>query len=74
MWTLEQIAQNVKGKVLGDGAWEVNSVATLKSAKSHQVSFLANSKYTKYLESTNAGAVLVTQKMAEAVTGNAIIV
>ena len=74
MWTLEQIAQNVKGKVLGDGAWEVNSVATLKSAKSHQVSFLANSKYTKHLESTNAGAVLVTQKMAEAVTGNAIIV
>ena len=74
MWTLEQIAQHLKGEVLGDSTWAVDSVATLKAAKPHQISFLANSKYTKYLESTSAGAVLVTQEMSGAVTGNAIIV
>ena len=74
MWTLEEIAEHVSGQVIGDSSWQIDNVATLKAANVRQISFLANSKYTKYLASTNAGAVLVTQKMADSVAGNAIIV
>ena len=74
MWTLEQIAQHVNGEVLGDDTWQVDSVSTLKTATKHQISFLSNSKYTKYLSSTKAGAVLASKQTATSVTGNAIVV
>jgi UDP-3-O-[3-hydroxymyristoyl] glucosamine N-acyltransferase len=74
MWTLEQIAQHVNGEVLGDDTWQVESVGTLKTATKHQISFLSNSKYAKYLSSTNAGAVLASKQTAALVSGNAIVV
>ena len=74
MWTLEQIAQHVNGEVLGDGTWRVDSVGTLKTATKYQISFLSNSKYTKYLSSTKAGAVLASKQTAASVNGNAIVV
>lgn len=74
MWTLEEIAAHVNGEVVGDAAWQVDSVATLKAATQQQITFLANSKYTKYLAATKAGAILISPKMVDAVIGNAIVV
>ncbi|MFT7235356.1 MAG: UDP-3-O-[3-hydroxymyristoyl] glucosamine N-acyltransferase [Methylophagaceae bacterium] len=74
MWTLGEIAQHVNGEVVGDTSWQVDSVATLKKATQQQVTFLANSRYTKYLSSTKAGVVLVSRQLDVAVVGNAIIV
>lgn len=74
MWTLKQIAKHIGGEVRGNSAWHVDSVATLKAATQEQISFLANSKYTKYLASTEAGAVIISRQQSESVSGNAIIV
>jgi UDP-3-O-[3-hydroxymyristoyl] glucosamine N-acyltransferase len=74
MWTLAEIAHHIGGTVRGDEAYIISSVATLQSANLTQISFLSNSKYTKYLAHTKAGAVIVSANMVEAVPNNAIVV
>jgi UDP-3-O-[3-hydroxymyristoyl] glucosamine N-acyltransferase len=58
-WTLAQIAQHINGQLVGDPDYTVTAVGTLTDAGPEQLSFLANTKYKKYLQSTRAGAVIV---------------
>ncbi|MDH5358509.1 MAG: UDP-3-O-(3-hydroxymyristoyl)glucosamine N-acyltransferase [Gammaproteobacteria bacterium] len=74
MWTLAQIAEYIGGEVIGDEHYEVDSITTLKNASAGQISFLANTKYKKYLATTHAGAVIVTPENASAVPHHAIVV
>jgi UDP-3-O-[3-hydroxymyristoyl] glucosamine N-acyltransferase len=74
MWTLAEIAQHIGGDVVGDSEYTVASVATLQSGQANQISFLSNSKYSKYLANTNAGAVIISAKMVDSVPNNAIVV
>ncbi len=57
--TLAQLAQHVGGKVKGNADTKITAVATLENATAADISFLANPKYTKALQSTKAGAVIV---------------
>lgn len=50
----------------GDPELRVSRVATLQGASAGAVSFLANSRYRKLLESTQATAVIVSQEHADA--------
>jgi UDP-3-O-[3-hydroxymyristoyl] glucosamine N-acyltransferase len=59
MKTLAQLAQHVGGKVKGNAALEISSVATLENATEADISFLANPKYTNALQTTKAGAVII---------------
>lgn len=59
-WTLAQIAQHIDGQLVGDPDYKINAVGTLTDAGPEQLSFLANTKYKKYLQSTQAGAVIVS--------------
>ena len=74
MWTLGQIAKHVGGIVDGDEAFQVDSVGTLQTAKINQLSFLANTKYRKYLAITQAGAVIVNKATLADVPNHAIVV
>mgnify|MGYP000111261596 CR=1 FL=1 len=74
VFSLAEIAKHIGGKLQGDPQHEVNSVATLSNASDADISFLANSKYKKYLAETKAGAVLIDQTAVELVATNAIIV
>ena len=58
--TLGEIAKQVGGILEGEPSHIVNDVAELATARENTLSFLADSKNTKLLENTNAGAVLVT--------------
>ena len=58
-WTLDNIARLVGGTVRGDGQYIVEGLATLKSATSTDMSFLANALYRAALSTTHAGAVLI---------------
>ena len=53
--------QGLPCKVDGDGARTITGVATLEDAGPDEVSFLANVKYEKVLQTTRAGAVIVAQ-------------
>lgn len=74
VWTLDEIAAQVDGKVHGDGGHQIEKVATLKKAEKSDISFLSNTKYKKFLENSRAGAVLVDINSVSMVETNAIVV
>ena len=63
-WRLDEIVARLGGALEGDGSIVVSQVATLASAKTGQIAFLANPKYRQQLQSTNASAVIVPLKFA----------
>ena len=58
---LNQIAEFINGELVGDPDLEVSGLAKIEEAGPGELSFLANPKYAKYLESTKASAVLVSR-------------
>ncbi len=73
MKTLAELATSQQLTFQGDGDTELHSVGTLEHATENQISFLANSSYTQYLNSTQAGAVILNSEMAQKYHGNALI-
>ena len=61
---LDEIVAHLGGQLEGDGSVVVSQVATLVSAQSGQIAFLANPKYRQQLQSTGASAVIVPPKFA----------
>lgn len=59
--SLEEVAQHVGGRIVGDARLLVNSVAGLGQARAGQIPFLANRRYAKLLASTQASAVIVDE-------------
>lgn len=57
--TLQQLASVIDADVVGDGEQTITGVATLASATSGQIAFLANEKYRAQLDTTKASAVIV---------------
>ena len=54
-----ELAQQIDAQVEGDGEVDITSASTLDQAKAGQISFLANPKYIRQLETTQASAVIV---------------
>ena len=73
-WTLAELAKHVGAEIRGDSKYLIDGVATLTAASASKISFLANSKYRKFLSQCQAGAVLVTEADMAAVEGNALVV
>jgi len=57
--TLKELAVAIGAEVVGDGSIEIESVNTLDAAGPGEISFLANVRYNKQLETTGASAVIV---------------
>lgn len=64
-YSLRDIAARFGGEVRGDAEVTVDQVATLESAAGRQISFLANPKYRRKLETTHAAAVIVGRDAAD---------
>jgi UDP-3-O-[3-hydroxymyristoyl] glucosamine N-acyltransferase len=58
-FTVAEVAKWIGGLVDGDGTVEISELEKIEKAKPGQLSFLANPKYYKYIETTNASAILV---------------
>jgi UDP-3-O-[3-hydroxymyristoyl] glucosamine N-acyltransferase len=54
------LAELVGGELIGDGEINIESAAPIASAGPGQISFLANSKYEKYLAETGASALVIS--------------
>lgn len=65
-YSLAEIVARFGGKVLGNAETSISQIATLDSATSGQIAFLANSKYRAQLEATQAGAVILAAADADA--------
>jgi UDP-3-O-[3-hydroxymyristoyl] glucosamine N-acyltransferase len=62
---LNQIATFINGELVGDPDLEISGLAKIEEAGPGELSFLANPKYTKYLTSTKASAVLVSREQTD---------
>ena len=60
--TVQEIATWLQGEVVGNGTVRIERVAKIEEADQTSISFLANSKYERFLETTQAAAVLVSKK------------
>ncbi len=65
-YRLADIAARFGGQVMGDGETRVQQIGTLEHATTGQISFLANAKYRKQLEASQASAVILSKADAEA--------
>ncbi len=61
--TLAEIADFLNLEYLGDGNVVVHQVSEVQNAKENEISFIGNSKYKKYLESTKASVVIVKEDL-----------
>ena len=60
MPSLDQLAELVGGKPIGQSDLIISGVSELQNGKKGTISFLENPKYKKYLDSTKASAVIVS--------------
>src|SRR5690606_18480607 len=57
--TLKELADRIGAELIGDPKLVVESVNSIQEARSGQVAFLSNPRYGKFLETTQATAVIV---------------
>ena len=61
--TLGKIASEIGGEVIGDANLPIKGISEIQDANSGTITFLSNPAYKKYLETTNADAVIVEKKI-----------
>ncbi|MEN1726832.1 MAG: UDP-3-O-(3-hydroxymyristoyl)glucosamine N-acyltransferase [Pseudomonadota bacterium] len=71
--SLGELAERFGLTLRGDPEQPISGLATLAGASHEQLSFLANPSYISQLESTSAGAVVLSADNAERYSGNALI-
>ncbi len=59
MITVNDIAKLLDGEIIGEGTTVISGLSKIEEAKIGSLSFIANSKYEKYLETTEASCVLI---------------
>lgn len=59
--TLDELAEELGGVVIGDGSTVIRGVAGIREAQPGDITFLANSRYDSYLEQTRASAVICSR-------------
>jgi len=72
--TLQELADLIDARVQGDATCKISGLAALENAGPKQLTFLFNPKYRKFLKTTKASAVLITEKDSKDYSGNALIV
>ena len=72
-FSLGQLAEQLGATLQGDAELRISGLAALQQAQPSDLSFLANAQYRKFLASSQAGAVLLTEADAQGYSGNALI-
>ena len=62
MTTLAEIADLVKGELVGDPNIVITGVSEIQNGRDSTITFLGNLKYKKYLQTTEASAVVVSEE------------
>ncbi|KZN65178.1 UDP-3-O-(3-hydroxymyristoyl) glucosamine N-acyltransferase [Pseudoalteromonas luteoviolacea CPMOR-1] len=72
-YTLSQLADHLGAEIEGNPDQPIVKIATLLNASDQEIAFLANKKYRSQLDSTQAGAVILSADDAEFFSGNKLI-
>lgn len=60
-FTVQQIADILEGTIVGDSEIQVSKLSKIEEGEAGSISFLSNAKYTPYIYTTNASAVIVNE-------------
>ena len=63
-YSLKDLADKVKGELVGDPDLVISSIATIQNASFGCISFLANPKYKKFLKESSASAIIVSPELS----------
>ncbi len=72
-YSLQDLADKVKGKLVGDPEVVISSIATIQNASPGCISFLANPKYNKFLRDSSASAIIVSPELSKELETSGII-
>lgn len=72
-YRLGELAAILDADLVGETEIQIEGLSTLQNAGAGHLSFLANPAYAKYLESTKAGAVILSPKEAPHYSGNKLV-
>ena len=73
MYKLGQLAALLNAKLVGDENAEIRSVAGLDHAGEFDLTFLGSAKFRRFVKTSKAGAIIVSEANAGAVPGNKLI-
>lgn len=73
-YDLSHLANLVNGRLNGNPTTKITSISSLNEARPDQIAYCSEKKYTKLLEATRAGAVVLSEEYATVFSGNSIIV
>ena len=62
-FSIKYISEYIDASIDGDVDLEINKISTIEDAENGSITFLANSKYNKLIDTTKASAVIVTSKI-----------
>ena len=71
---LADLAQQLDAELHGDGELVISGVASMQSAQSGQITFLANSRYREQLAQCQASAVVLTEADRDCFAGAMLVV
>ena len=71
---LGQIIESLGGRLIGDPQHLINKLAPLDTAQADALSFLSNPKYQSQLASTQAGCVIVSPAVAQAIEARTALI
>jgi len=72
-FTLSELGQRIDAKVVGDPAMVISGLATLQTASEGHLAFLANPAYSRFLASTKAAAVILTEADSKTFLGACLV-
>ena len=56
---IKNLAKIFNGKIIGDEKLSISGISSIENANKGDLTFLSNKKYSKYLESTKASAIII---------------
>jgi UDP-3-O-[3-hydroxymyristoyl] glucosamine N-acyltransferase len=72
-YSLAELATFLGAELSGDAHHQIRALATLQTAGSSDLSFIANPAYKKFLADSSAGAVLMQPQLASEFSGNKLL-
>jgi UDP-3-O-[3-hydroxymyristoyl] glucosamine N-acyltransferase len=72
--TLAELARRFQGKVRGNPDVRIERVATLEAAGPRDIAYLSDRRYLPMLDTTSAGAVIISESDAAGFSGTALVV
>ncbi len=72
--TAAQIAEIVKGTIIGDAGRQISGLAGIKDAKAEDMSFVGSKKYAEQLTTAQAGIILICKDLADTSTENRTLI